>query len=222
MYTIAVVGQKGGTTKSTLVENLAVAATKARLSVAVIDLDPQTTTMNWRDRRTAENLTVVSCQVSRLRFVLADCQANGVDLVFLDGPGKSAEVTIEAAKAANIVLVPAQPTIDNLETLPAVRDLLRVAGDKPALVIVSNAPIQGSRHIQAKESIESMGFTMCPVVVFHRAAFHDAPLSGLGVQEYEPDGKAAQEITELYKYISEIVHKSTSKQNEETTIARRS
>lgn len=221
MYTIAVVGQKGGTTKSTLVENLAVAATRTRLSVAVVDLDPQTTAMNWRDRRTTDDVTVVSCQVSRLRFVLADCQANGVDLVFLDGPGKSAEVTIEAAKAANMVLVPTQPTIDNLETLPAVRDLLRVAGDKISMVIVNNAPIQGSRHIQAKESIENMGFTMCPVVVFHRAAFHDAPLSGLGVQEYEPDGKAAQEITQLYKYISEIVHNLTIEHDEKTTIARR-
>ena len=221
MYTIAVLGQKGGTTKSTLVENLAVAATRAKRSVAVIDLDPQTTTMNWRDRRAAEDLTVVSCQVARLRFVLTDCQTNGVELVFLDGPGKSAEVTIEAAKAADLILVPTQPTIDNIETLPAVRDLLRVSGDKPALVIVNNAPIQGTRHLQAKESIEKMGFTTCPVVVFHRAAFHDAPLSGLGVQEYEPDGKAAQEITELYKYIIGIVDNPTNAQNEKTTIARR-
>jgi chromosome partitioning protein len=200
MYTIALVGQKGGTGKTTLAENLAVAAIMDGLSVAVIDLDPQTTATNWGDRREAETPAVVSCQVARLRFVLSEAQKNGVEWVFLDGPGKNAEATLEAAKAADLVLIPIQPTINDIETLPAFRDLLRVAGDKPAVVVVNNAPIQGSRHIHAKEAAEQAGFTVCPVVLFHRAAVYDSPLPGLSVLEHEPDGKAAQEITQLYKY----------------------
>jgi len=214
MYTIAIVGQKGGTGKTTLAENLAVAATEARQSVAVIDLDPQTTATNWGDRRKAETPTVVSCQVARLRFVLSEAKKNGVQLVFLDGPGKNAEATLEAAKAADLILI--QPIINDIETLPAFRDLLRVAGDKPALVIINNAPIQGSRHTHAQEAAQQAGFMVCPIVIFHRAAVYDSPLPGLAVQEYEPDGKAAQELTQLYKFSLTLLHNHTGTQNGQT------
>jgi len=213
LYTIAIVGQKGGTGKTTLAENLAVAAAKARHTVAVIDLDPQTTATNWHDRREAETPTVVSCQVARLRFVLEEARKNGVEMVFLDGPAKNAEAMLEAAKAAHIVLVPIQPVINDIETLPAIRDVLRIAGDKPAVVIVNNAPIQGSRHIHAREAAQEAGFMVCPVVLFRRAAVYDSPLPGLAVQEYEPHGKAAQEITQLYKFTTELLHKHTGTQN---------
>lgn len=215
MYTIAIVGQKGGTGKTTLAENLAVAATKARRSVAVVDLDPQITATNWGDRRKAEPPTVVSCQVARLRFVLSEARKNGVEMIFLDGPGKNAEATLEAAKAADLVLIPIQPIINDIETLPAFRDLLRVAGDKPAIVVVNNAPIQGTRHIHAHEAAEQAGFTVCPIVLFHRAAVYDSPLPGLAVQEYEPDGKAAQEFAQLYKYTTTLLHNHAGTQNEQ-------
>jgi chromosome partitioning protein len=216
MYTIAIVGQKGGTGKTTLAENLAVAATTARHSVALIDLDPQTTATNWSDRRKSETPTVVSCQVARLGFVLAAAQKNGVEMVFLDGPGKNAEATIAAAKAADLVLIPIQPIINDSETLPAFRDLLRVTGDKPAVVILNNAPIQGDRHIHAREAAEQAGFTVCPVVLFHRAAVYDSPLPGLAVQEYEPDGKAAYEFAQLYKYTTTLLHNNTGTHDEQT------
>ncbi len=150
MYTIAIVGQKGGTGKTTLAENLAVAATTGRHSVALIDLDPQTTATNWSDRRKSETPTVVSCQVARLGFVLAAAQKNGVEMVFLDGPGKNAEATIAA------------------------------------------------------------------VVLFHRAAVYDSPLPGLAVQEYEPDGKAAYEFAQLYKYTTTLLHNNTGTHDEQT------
>jgi chromosome partitioning protein len=211
LYTIAIVGQKGGTGKTTLAENLAVAAVRARRTAAIIDLDPQISATNWSDRRETGTPAVVSCQVARLRFVLAEAQNNGVELVFLDGPGKNAEGTLEAAKAADLILVPVQPVIHDVETLPAFRDLLRIAGDKPAVVVINNAPVQGSRHVQAREAALQAGFTVSPVVLYHRAAVYDAPLPGLGVQEYEPDGKAAQEITQFYRYTNSLLRNQKSR-----------
>jgi chromosome partitioning protein len=193
-----------------------VAATRSRRRVAVVDLDPQTTATNWHDRRKAESPTVVSCQVARLRFVLQEAKANHVDFVFIDTPGKNAEATIEAARSADLVLVPLQPNINDIETLPALRDLLLVAGEKSTLVVINNAPIQGSRHLQAQEAALEQGFEVCPVILFHRVAIHDAPLPGLSVQEYEPEGKASEEIGRLYKTISAKLNEYTRAQHAKT------
>lgn len=201
MQIISVIGQKGGTGKTTTSLALAVAAIKNRQKVVVIDLDPQTTATNWSDRRTIEDhLTVVSCQVSRLRFVIDAAKKEGANIVIIDTPAKSSEASIEAARASNIVLVPVRPQIYDLETLPAIQDILRIAGEPQSFVVINSAPIQGKRHIEAQEIAKNLGFLVCPTILYLRAAYGDAPTTGLTPTEYEPDGKAAIEIEQLYKF----------------------
>lgn len=216
MQTISILGQKGGTGKTTTALALAVAAIKVGRSVAVIDLDPQTTATNWADRRTTadDGLTVVSCQVARLRFVLDAAKSEGADLVIIDTPAKSSEAGIEAARAADIVLVPVRPQIYDLETLQAIRDILRLAGDPSSFVVINSAPIQGKRHLEAQEVAKSLGFAVCPIVLYLRAAYGDAPNTGQTVTEYEPDGKAALEVEQLYKFTCRILNKLEGKQDD--------
>ena len=201
MKTISILGQKGGTGKTTTALALAVAANQAGRSVVVIDLDPQTTATNWYDRRgNSDSLTVVSCQVARLRFVLEAAKNEGADLVIIDTPAKSSEAGIEAARSANMVLVPVRQQIYDLETLPAIRDILRLSGEPSSFVVINSAPIQGKRHIEAQEAAKSLGFAVCPIILYLRAAYGDAPTTGQTVTEYEPGSKAALEIEQLYKF----------------------
>jgi Flp pilus assembly CpaE family ATPase len=46
------------------------------------------------------------------------------------------------------------------------------------------------------------GLTVCPIIVFSRAAHGDAGNLGKTTIEYDPKGKAAQEMTKLYDYIA--------------------
>jgi len=207
MQTISIIGQKGGTGKTTTALALAVAAMQDRRTVVVIDLDPQTTATNWHDRRGLDNPNVVSCQVSRLRFVLDAASKEGANLAIIDTPAKSAEASIEAARQADMVLIPLRPQIYDLETLPAMRDILSLAGNPAAFDLINSAPAQGKRHEEAQEAAKSLGFSVCPVVLYQRAVYGDAPTNGQTVTEFDPRGKAAKEVQQLYKFTSNFIKK---------------
>ena len=202
MQVIAIIGQKGGNGKSTLSLALAVEAHHAGRAVAVIDLDPQTTAANWSDRRGDEAPAVVSCQVSRLPQVLEAAAKGGAELAVIDTPGKLTDALIAAAKAADFVLMPIRPQLYDIETLGSLKDILMLAGNPVSAVVVNQAPIQGTRHTETQEAARAQGFEVCPVVVYSRAAHGDAGNVGKSASEYEPRGKASQEITDLYSYIA--------------------
>jgi chromosome partitioning protein len=203
MKTISLVGQKGGTGKSTISLGLALCAMQTGKTVVVIDLDPQTTATNWFDRREnkEDNLTVISCQVARLKFVLQTAQQQGADLVLIDTPAKSAEAAIEAARRCDLVLIPVRPQIYDLETLQAVQDILKIAQNPPAYVIVNSAPVQGKRHEDAQAVATEFGFSVAPVILHLRAVHGDAATVGQTATEFEPAGKGANELQQLYKFI---------------------
>jgi chromosome partitioning protein len=202
MNIVAVVGQKGGPGKTTVAENLAVEAATQGERVVLIDLDPQASASKWSDRRTADNVEVQSVQAARLPQVLKVAEQAGVTLAILDTPGRAADLAIAAARAAALVVIPFRPVIKDVETMPAVLDLLTTAGSPRAIAVVNAAPNQGSRHLEAKAVMESYGFSVAPVVLFQRNAYFDAPAAGLAVTEYEPNGKAAQEVRELYRFVT--------------------
>src|ERR1022692_605861 len=220
MQILAIIGQKGGNGKTTTALGLAVAASLAGRDVAVIDLDPQTTAANWSDRRGKETPAIVSCQVSRLAQVLDAAAKGGADLAIIDTPGKSTDALIAAAKAADCVLMPIQPQLYDIETLGSLKDVLMLAGNPAAAVMVNRAPTQGHLHIETQEAATAQGFDVCPVVIFARAAHGDAGNIGQAAAEYDPSGKAAQEINELYSYIA-IALKKEKKPHEEKRISRR-
>jgi len=206
MNVIAIVGQKGGNGKTTLALALAVEAGRQGRTVAVVDLDPQTTAANWSDRRRQESPAVVSCQVSRLSSVLAAASKEGADLAIIDTPGKSTDASIAAARAADLVLMPVQPQLYDIETLANLKDVLALAGNPAAIVVVNRAPIQGRRHLETEEIVAGQyGLSFCPVVIYGRAAHGDAGNSGRTAAEIDPESKAAREVQELYSYISIVL-----------------
>ncbi|PTQ77814.1 plasmid segregation oscillating ATPase ParF [Nitrosospira multiformis] len=217
MFRIAIIGQKGGDGKTTITLGLAVAATEAEQSVAIIDLDPQANATNWKDRRIAENPAVISAQVSRLKQTIQTAQDYGADLVLIDTPGRSDSAAIEAARNADLVLIPVRPQIFGLETLKGVRDLLRVAGDPLAYVIVNGIHPQVTKGVETTRALieDTFGLNVAPMHLCQRGSYAEAPTIGRSAQELDPEGKAADELRRLYMFTFELLNKLNSEHYEQ-------
>ncbi len=201
MHTIALLAQKGGPGKSTMSLCLAVAAAQEGRTALVIDIDPQATACNWKDRRKTDNPLVIDAQPARLRNALDRAREGGVDLVLIDTPARSEQSALAAAKAADLVLIPCRPQAFDLETIPNTQEIIKLAGTPRHMALLNAVPAQGQRNDQARKYLDSLLIPHCPHTIGHRADFGDAALMGLTPLEYNPKGKAAQEILEVYKYL---------------------
>jgi chromosome partitioning protein len=202
---VAVVAEKGGVGKTTLALTVAVAAIQAGRKVAVFDLDPQATAAQWTDRREAEFPWVVATPASRLDAAITQAKGQGVDFIVIDTPPHAGTDAVEAARRADLVLVPVEPHLYTLETLPKLGDMLKLAGSPPALFVVTKAAVQGKEGQDAAAFIKGQGFAVCPVTVHLRAAHRHAGNLGQTAQEYEPKGKAAEESQQLYMYTLQLL-----------------
>ena len=202
MKTIALVAQKGGTGKTTLALSLAVAAEQAGQPTVIIDLDPQATACRWSDRRQADAPLVVDAQPARIGNALKAAETCGVDWVIIDTPARSESASLEAARLADLIILPCRPQIYDLETVPKSRELIALAGNTPTVVVLNAIPPRGNRAEQTRTALTGFGLPVCDPTLGHRAAFGDAATKGLTALDYQPRGKAAHEILGVYKYIN--------------------
>jgi len=201
MKTIAIQSQKGGTGKTTTALNLAVAAERAGQAAVVIDLDPQASAAGWKDTRPGETPVVVSVAPARLAQALQAAEDGGADLALIDTAPHAESAALAAAKAADLILIPCRPGILDLRAIGTTADVAKIAG-KPAFVVLNAMPPGATRLIaDARAAVAVHGLDVAPVVIQQRAAFGHALTAGQTAQEFEPGGKAAEEIVELYRWL---------------------
>jgi chromosome partitioning protein len=207
MFVIALISQKGGPGKTTLAINLAVAAAEQGLAAVIIDLDPQANAANWKDRRTAENPAVVAAPPGRVRQTLEAAAQHGADFVVIDSPGKADSAAIVAAQYADLVYIPVEAHMSNLETLPGVSALLQATPATPnktlpAFVVINKLHPSATTQAEKVKSMiaEGFPFPVCPVHLSQFDVYATSQDSGQSVLEAEPEGRAANEIRQLYKF----------------------
>lgn len=210
MRTLAIVSQKGGSGKTTLALNLAVAAERDGRATAVIDLDPQASAAGWHDQREQDDApVVVSAQAARLQEVLDTARAHGAELAIIDTAPHSESAALSAARAADLVLIPCRPGILDLRAIGTSADLCAL-GKASAVAVLNGVPPRGSLGREAAEAVAGYGLTVAPTQVGHRMAFVYSLTAAQTAPEFEPEGKAAQEIQQLYMWICEHAGMFTS------------
>ena len=119
MKVLSFVCQKGGTSKTTTAINLAVEALSYGLEVVVIDLDPQVSACDWKDIRGDSSPVVAATPVPHLERTLKAAEENGAELVIIDTAGRTNDAASAAARVADLIFVPVQPSLIDLKTVGA-------------------------------------------------------------------------------------------------------
>ena len=202
MKIVSFVTQKGGTGKSSLAVSLAVAAAESGLKVVVLDIDPQGTTGEWYKRRSREAPAVQSISWANLSSRLYRLGQQGCDLAIVDTPGADSHGATEAMKEAHFCLLPVRPSVADIEaSKPTVRHLNE--HNKPFAFVLNQCPTGGrtSRTSSARLALQLLG-GLCDPTLAYRSDHVDALASGLGVTEFNPSGKAADEVRTVLQWLA--------------------
>lgn len=203
MKTVALLSQKGGSGKSTLAVHMAVIAQASGRRTVIVDLDPQRSAAGWWETRAAETPEMVESTPGELRTVLDAARADGVALAVVDTRPSAGADAAAAAALADLVLIPTRPAIFDLKAIGATVEIV-AAAKVPAFIVLNGAPAsrgfgEASATTDARRALTDYDVPVAPVSIGLRAALAHALVDGRAVNEFEPAGKAALEMTKLWK-----------------------
>lgn len=202
---IIVVGnQKGGVGKSTLTVNLAVAWQQAGKSVVIIEADPSVFTVStWADDREEAGLPPILTvkKTGKLKEALRNLDEQ-YEVILVDLPGKDSPEMRSALLAADIFLIPSQPTQADIDATINLAPIVETVGEyneEMKTVVVINRLTTHARSTDLGDATEALAQafdTILPNAIYDRKAFRSSLSEGKSVLE-GADKKAATEIKTL-------------------------
>lgn len=201
MLVVAIISQKGGAGKTTVALNLAVAATQAGLSAAVLDIDPQASATRWSDAREGIPPAVTAAQASRLPILLAAERRKGVALAVIDTGPASDTAALAAARLADLILIPCRPSALDVDAIGASLHLGQQLAGKPTYTVLNAVLPRSTLADEAAATLADSGAAVVPVRLGHRADFINPLSAGQVATEWAPRGKAAGEVAALWAWL---------------------
>ena len=208
---VAFLNHKGGVGKTTLALHVAGAWAAQGKRIAVVDTDSRGSALDWSEQRAKEGLTRLFDVLELARDTLhleAPEIARDVHHVVIDGSSHSAVLMRSAMLAADLVLVPAQPSpFDGwaaAETLRLLQEAQRFRLQLIARFVLNRCV---ARSLIASEIAEALADYDPPALalwVGQRVVFADAARTGRLVSEMPHSELATREVAALAAEIERI------------------
>ena len=200
-FVVAVAQQKGGSGKSTIAANLAAVLAGGGRRVALLDTDPQGSVTRWHEERRRRGdgraTSLFFDHPSGWRVPTAlDRLRRQQDLIVLDTPPHAGTDAKLAIRAADLVLMPLQPSPADLWASEGTR---RLAAEerRPLRALLNRVPAQGKMRDRVAAVLAEQEVALLEQSLGNRAQFGAAFLEGLSVAEAAPRSTAAAEVRAL-------------------------
>jgi chromosome partitioning protein len=208
---VALLNQKGGVGKTTLALHLAGAWAALGRRTVLVDADPQGSALDWSQARAATSAPrlfgVLGLARETLHREIPEL-ARGVDHVVIDGPPRVAALARSALLAADLVLIPVQPSaLDGRASAEMLRLLDEARVFRPDLRARFVLNRCTARSLIARETAHALAQSdpaLMAARIGQRVVYPEAAGQGRLAFELDLQGPAAEEIARLAAEVLEI------------------
>ena len=211
MPILAVVNQKGGTGKTTVATNLATLFAGQQGEVLLVDADPQQSALEWQSDRPAHlpQVSVIGLPAPNLHREIPRLQTK-YQIILIDGGGRVTATARATVAVADFLLVP------TLASLPDARSTQRFFQEVVEEVAAIKGRVSGAMlftmvktgtvfNVSGQGQIKDLGYPVLETTLSHRITYQEAFAQGMGVGEYDPRSKAAEEMQALFRELQEAL-----------------
>lgn len=207
MPVLAIINQKGGSGKTTVATNVAYALKQDGYRVLLVDADPQGSVRDWNEANGGDLLPVVGLDRETLPKDLR-AVSSGYDWIVIDSAGKADRLIAAAVKAADIVLIPVQPSPYDIWACADLVDIIQarqsVAEGKPkAAFLISRAIKNTKLSGEIGVALEEYELPLFEAFTTQRVAYPTTAAVGETVF-HDGEGKAKQEIRDITDELKEF------------------
>lgn len=161
---ISILNQKGGTGKTTLAVNMAREYTKRTFKTLLVDSDSQGSALRWHEESGGDLIDLTCLPVNTLDKDVVKFK-DRYERIIIDGIPRVSPLTVCAIKAADVVLIPVQPSPYDIwateELVRLVKDRIEITEGKLKAAFVVCRIIKGT--ILGRDIVEQLLSLNLPV-----------------------------------------------------------
>ena len=202
---IAFLNLKGGVGKTTLSVHVAWELARTGADVLLLDADPQASASEWAGLREATPYTVMACTRPNLHAEVARVR-DRFDHIVIDGPPRGDRIVKACVIAADLVVVPIEPSGLSARAADRIVELLAEAAIyRPALQARFVVNRRKARTVLGREMRHlATGLPVLATEIRDRIAFAKAMTYGDVLQEVDARHPGAVEIAGLTDELLQI------------------